>query len=197
VAGAGRAGLGAPPPFHSSISAVTPPLRSWHRGCPVAISRLRLLHLSYWGFDGQAHEGKLIVAARWALPAVAVFRRLYASRFPIRRMQPIDVYGGNDDRSDAADNSSGFNCRFVKGTRTWSEHAWGRAIDVNPLENPEIQDGVFTPPAGRRYTDRSRWLRGMVHPHDRVVRAFAAIGWHWGGYWHSLKDYMHFSATGR
>jgi D-alanyl-D-alanine carboxypeptidase len=144
-----------------------------------------------------AHEGELIVAARWARPVASVFRRLYAARFPIRQLRLIDVYGGNDDRSDAADNSSGFNCRFVEGTTVWSEHARGRAIDLNPLENPQIKDGAFTPPAGRRFVNRTRWSRGMIHPRDKVVRAFASIGWHWGGYWHSLKDYMHFSATGR
>jgi len=172
-------------------------MTSWHKGCPVAIDDLRLLSAGYWGFDGRVHDGNLIVARTQAQPVLRVLRALFAARFPIRRMRLVEAYGSNDNRSMAADNTSGFNCRRVEGSRAWSEHAYGRAIDVNPLENPEINGRQILPPAGARYVDRSRSATGMIHAGDAVVRAFASIGWRWGGYWHSPKDYQHFSATGR
>ena len=128
---------------------------SWRAGCPVGPAQLRLLRLSYWGFDGKARVGSLVVRDRVARDVVAVFRRLYAARFPIRRLRKVDAYRGSDDASMAADNTSGFNCRFVSGTRRWSQHAYGEAIDVNPVENPYVQGARVSPPAGARYLDRS------------------------------------------
>ena len=114
-------------------------------------------------------------------------------------MRLIDAYGANDRRSMAADNTSAFNCRFVSGKPgVWSQHAYGRAIDINPIENPYVvpSSGYVSPPAGRRFADRSRNAPGMVHRRDAVVRAFAKVGWEWGGRWPGAKDYQHFSATG-
>jgi hypothetical protein len=153
--------------------------------------------MTYIGFDGLPHTGELIVAAQWARPVVGVFRRLYDERFPIHRMKLVEAYGSNDDRVGLADDTSGFNCRYVKGTSSWSEHAYGRAIDVNPLENPYVVNGHVSNRRYRPFVNRSQRRPGMIHPGDTVVRAFQAIGWHWGGYWHSPTDYMHFSATGR
>ncbi|MGA9761476.1 MAG: M15 family metallopeptidase [Gaiellaceae bacterium] len=195
------AGARAQPPFRSSISPIDSTFRaqmtSWHRGCPVRVSNLRLVSVSYWGFDGRSHAGRLIVRRGYAGQVVAALRTLYYGRFPIRRMRPVEAYGSSDDRSMAADNTSAFNCRGVAGSSSWSEHAYGRAIDINPLENPELRDGVVSPPGGRAYVDRRRWKKGMIHAGDRAVRAFAAVGWKWGGYWHSLKDYQHFSWNGQ
>ena len=93
----------------------------------------------------------------------------------------------------AADNTSAFNCRFVAGTETWSEHAYGRAIDVNPIENPYVTAGGYvSPPAGTRFSNRSRHAQGMIHRHGPVVEAFAAGGWAWGGNWPWPRDYQHF-----
>ena len=125
-------------------------------------AQLRLLRLSYWGFDGRPRVGSLVVRDRVARDVVTVFRRLYAARFPIRRLRKVDAYRGSDDASMAADNTSGFNCRFVSGTRRWSQHAYGEAIDVNPVENPYVQGARVSPPAGRRYLDRSRARPGMA-----------------------------------
>ena len=133
----------------------------------------------------------------YASAIVTALRTLYDQRFPIRRMQPVEAYGSSDERSMAADNTSAFNCRGVTGSSSWSEHAYGRAIDINPLENPEVRRGVVSPPGGRAYLDRSKWKKGMIYSRDKTVRAFAAVGWRWGGYWHSLKDYQHFSWNGR
>jgi D-alanyl-D-alanine carboxypeptidase len=186
-----------PPRFTGTISPVTRhELRySYRPGCPVGPSQLRRLDVSYWGFDRRAHIGSIVVRSTAAPGVLSVVRRLFSARFPLRRLRPVEGYKGSDDASMAADNTSGFNCRPVPGTRRWSQHAYGLAIDVNPVENPFVHRGAVDPPAGRRYLDRSRFRRGMVRPGDVVVRAFAAIGWSWGGRW-SSPDYQHFSATG-
>ena len=127
-----------------------------------------------------------------------VFRDLYAARFPIQRMVPVDAYGGDDGASMRANNTSGFNCRTVAGSTTLSEHGKGLAIDVNPLVNPYVSSGgSVDPPEGAAYADRSRRATGMIHAGDAVVAAFARQGWGWGGSWSSAKDYQHFSASGR
>jgi D-alanyl-D-alanine carboxypeptidase-like protein len=188
------------PPFGSGVSRVTAAqLRhSWRPGCPVGPSRLRRVHVTYWGFDRRAHTGAF-VANEDAVPAlVRVFSGLYAARFPIRRMHPIDAYGGNDERSLAADNTAAFNCRYVVGAgpRRWSAHAYGEAIDVNPVENPYLEGGRVHPRAGGSYLRRSRVRPGMATPDGLLVRTFAAVGWKWGGRWTGSPDYQHFSAAG-
>lgn len=169
---------------------------SWSPRCPVSLNDLRLVTLTYWGFDGRAHTGRLIVNRDAVTPVVAALRRLYEIRFPIRRMMPVDAYGANDERSMRADNTSAYNGRFVEGSTVWSQHAYGRAIDVDPLENPEVRDGAVYPKTAGRFVDRTLGLPGMITAGGLVVRAFAAEGWGWGGYWHSPKDYQHFSETG-
>jgi D-alanyl-D-alanine carboxypeptidase len=170
---------------------------SWRRDCPVHHSELRLVRLSYWGFDGSPHVGRLVVNRRVTRNVVTVFRHLYTARFPIRRMVPVSAYGGSDDASMAADNTSGFNCRFVSGTRRWSMHAYGLAIDVNPVENPYVSGAGVRPLAGRRYLSRARTQPGMAVEGGVLVRAFDAVGWHWGGRWSGSPDYQHFSTNGR
>ena len=188
------------PPFAHSVSRVRAAQlpHSWHRGCPVGPAQLRRLRVSYWGFDQRAHTGVLVVNARAVRPLTRVFLRLYATRFPIRRMRPIDVYGGNDERSLAADNTAAFNCRYAiaPGPKRWSAHAYGLAVDVNPVENPYVLGGRVHPPAGRAYLDRSRCRPGMAVRGGVLVRAFASVGWLWGGRWSGSPDYQHFSATG-
>ena len=187
------------PPFSHSVSRVTATdlPHSWHRGCPVAPASLRRLRLAYWGFDGRAHSGALIVNAQAVNPLTRVFSRLYAARFPIRRLRPIDAYGGSDERSLAADNTAAFNCRYAvaSGPKRWSVHAYGLAVDVNP-SRPVRRGGVVHPRAGRAYLDRSPYRPGMAVPGGLLVRAFASVGWQWGGRWTGSPDYQHFSATG-
>jgi D-alanyl-D-alanine carboxypeptidase-like protein len=188
------------PPFSHSVSRVTAAdlPHSWHRGCPLAPASLRRLRVTYLGFDGRAHTGALIVNAKVVGSLTRVFARLYAARFPIRRLQPIDAYGGNDERSLDADNTAGFNCRYAvaPGPKHWSVHAYGLAVDVNPVENPYVEGGRVHPRAGRAYLDRSRYRRGMALRGGLLVRAFADVGWQWGGRWSGSPDYQHFSATG-
>jgi hypothetical protein len=194
---------GLAPVYRSSIAIIDPTTRagmtgaSWHAGCPVPIRDLRLLTLDFWGFDGSVHPGRLIVHRDQAVRVRTVFRKLFYAHFPIRRMQLIDAYGGDDHRSMAANNTSAFNCRFVSGTSRWSMHAFGRAVDINPVQNPWVSGGDVSPPAGRRYANRSLQAKGMIHAGDAVVTAFASVGWKWGGYWTGGKDYQHFSSNGR
>ena len=196
LAGGTSAATEAAPEFSAKVEPVRwDDLRhSYRAGCPVGPSQLRSLRVSYWGFDGGPHEGSIVIARRVALDIVSVFRQLWAARFPLRRLQPVSAYRGSDDASMAADNTSGFNCRFVGGTSRWSLHAYGEAIDVNPVENPYVQGSRYSPPAGRPYIVRTPYRRGMAVADGALVRAFASIGWKWGA---SFGDYQHFSATGR
>ena len=169
---------------------------SWRPGCPVPIEGLRLLTVDHWGFNGGVHRGELVVNESQAGQVLHVMRLLYEARFPIERMVLVDAYGGDDDRSMAANNTSAFNCRSVSGRPgVWSEHAYGWAIDVNPVQNPYVNGRHVSPPAGAAFANRSARHPGMVHA--GVVQAFASVGWGWGGNWGSTKDYQHFSATGR
>jgi D-alanyl-D-alanine carboxypeptidase len=190
--------------YHARVQPIPPAMRaqmsgvSWHPGCPVGLSDLRVITLPYRGFDGRDHTGRLIANRDAAAALVAVFRRLYAARFPIRRMEPVDRYGGDDFRSIEADNTSSFNCRNATGSTRWSNHAYGRAIDVNPIENPYVSGGTTSHPASRVYLDRARHLRGTAYEGGALVEAFRSVGWGWGGTWSgSVRDYQHFSVNGR
>ena len=198
VTGAAAAGS-SEPPFAASVLPVRwSDLRfSYRAGCPVSPRELRLVRLSYRGFDGRRRLGTLVVNRRVTGGVIAVFRRLYAARFPIRRMVPASSYRGDDDASMAADNTSAFNCRGAVGGTGWSMHAYGLAIDVNPVENPYVLRHRVLPPAGRRYLDRSRRRPGMAIQGGALVRAFESAGWEWGGRWAGSPDYQHFSAEGR
>jgi hypothetical protein len=188
------------PAFHATAAPVTAAQlgRSWHPGCPVGPAELRTVRVSYVGFDGRAHTGAIVVHRDVAGQVTRVFRTLYDARFPIRRMQPIARYGGSDDRSMAADNTSAFNCRYAvaPGPKRWSVHAYGKAIDVNTVENPYLEGGRVLPPAGRPFVDRSRYRPGMAVAGGVLVRAFASVGWLWGGRWTASPDWQHFSSTG-
>jgi hypothetical protein len=169
---------------------------SWRPGCPVSPSSLRALTVRYKTFSGTTATGTLIVHRDAVAAMSTVFADLYRRGFPIRRIQPVDAYKGSDDASTAADNTSAFNCRaaVAAGPRSWSQHAYGRAIDVNPVENPYFEGGRVIPPAGARFANRSNVRPGMAE--SGLVQAFARVGWRWGGRW-SNPDYQHFSSNGR
>lgn len=190
------------PVFAWSVRPIDGPLgqrmaASWRPGCPVPLEDLRYVRLVHWGFDGVAHEGELVVHADVVDSLEAVFRSLFEQRFAIRQMRLVDDFGGDDVASMAADNTSAFNCRPVAGTARWSQHSYGRAIDVNPVENPYLHGGKVEPPAGAAHLDRTTPAPGLIRAGDPVVRAFAASGWIWGGTWSSSSDLQHFSTTGR
>ncbi len=171
---------------------------SWRPGCPVGPEELVAIDASHWGYDGTVHTGRVVVAANRADGLVAVFRQLFDAGFQIERMEPVDRYGSDDHASMVANNTSAFNCRTVSGSASWSEHAYGQAIDVNPLVNPYVKGGTVDPPEGAEWADREPAdTPGMIHAGDAAVSAFAAQGWTWGGYWSSGQDYQHFSTSGR
>lgn len=166
---------------------------SWEEGCPVPISDLRVIYMTHRGFDGRTHVGRLMVHRDVAVDVARVFGTLYDHRFPIRRMDLIERYDADDDASMAADNTSAFNCRPITGTTDrFSIHSYGKAIDINTIENPYVKGTLVLPPAGADYLDRTDVRPGMVTADDLAVRSFAAKGFTWGGDYTSLKDYQHF-----
>lgn len=190
--------------FVSEISEIDAAVRarieptSWRPGCPIELEDLRLLTLGYWNYDGMPRVGELIIAADYADDMVQVFDDLFAARFPIQRMELVDAYDGSDIASMAANNTSGFNCREVAyRPGVWSNHAFGTAIDINPLVNPYVSGDFVDPPQGAEYTNRDPTVTGLIVQGDAATQAFADIGWVWGGDWQGVKDYQHFSANGR
>lgn len=194
----------APPSYASSVGPITPALRArmgdTHRSdCPVPLRDLAHLRLSYWDFHGRVRTGELIVAAKHADDVVSVFEKLFEARFPLERMRLVSSYDGDDEKSMAANNTSAFNCRTVAGTDRWSQHSFGAAIDLNPVQNPYVTASGVSPRAGRAYADpadRRASTPGLITDDSVVVDAFAAIGWEWGGAWSGEADYQHFSAAG-
>jgi len=192
-------GDGLPPGrgFHAVIRPVDDATRasmmgvSWKPGCPVPIEDLRVIEMTHRGFDGADHVGHLMVHEDIARDTVNAFRQLYLRDFPIRRMELIEAYGGSDDASMEADNTSAFNCRAITGGTRYSVHSYGKAIDINTVENPYVKGSLVLPASGAAYTDRSDVRPGMLVDGDRAVTSFTSRGFDWGGHWTSLKDYQH------
>lgn len=169
---------------------------SWREGCPVGLESLRYVQLDHHTPDGGTATGELVVHADVVDDVLAAFGRLFALGFPIARMELVDAYGADDQASMRANNTSAFNCRFVAGTERWSNHAFGTAVDLNPLWNPYVRGGAVDPPEGAPWADRTVDQPGMLHPGSPEVAAFTDLGWDWGGAWASGADYQHVSATG-
>jgi hypothetical protein len=186
--------------FQATIQAVDEETRarmigvSWKPGCPVPIDDLRIIEMNFIGFDGAVHSGGQLMVHRLVAPEVVeAFRALFENGFPIRRMELIENYGGSDDASMAADNTSAFNCRPVTGTTDrFSIHSYGQAIDINPVENPYVRGSTVLPPAGVDYLDRTDVRPGMITKNDVVEKAFREQKFFWGGDFNPLKDYQHF-----
>ncbi|MFJ2028198.1 M15 family metallopeptidase [Streptosporangium sp. NPDC087985] len=188
-----------PPKFSAQVSKVTRAQLpySWRPGCPVPVDGLRMVTMTYWGFDHRPHTGRLVVNKDVTDDIVTVFGRLYGWRWPIYKMEPVDVYKGDDFASIEAGNTSAFNCRPATGSSNWSQHAYGRAVDINTRENPYVSaDGSVAHKNARAFARRPVNAPGVINPGDRVVRAFERLGWEWGGYWSGIKDYQHFSKGG-
>lgn len=183
------------PAFHSSVRTVTAAElgKSWRAGCPVGPAALRAVTVTYRGFDGAAHRGVIVVHEDIVAATVRVFRSLYSQGFPIRSVRPVSEFGASDDASMAADNTSAFNCRraVAAGPPSWSNHAYGKAIDINPVENPYLFAGKVLPPAGAAFRSRSQARPGLIRRGDAAQRAFAAAGFRWGARF-SSPDYQHF-----
>lgn len=183
-------------PISGALAARMTP-SSWRAGCPVPLSSLRHLRVSHMDLQGRERVGEMVLHHDAVNRVVMAMKLMWDARFGIERMQLVDDFGGSDAASMAANNTSAFNCRRVSGTSTWSQHAYGRAIDINPVQNPYVSGGLVDPPAGSAYLDRGNVRPGMLVQGGPAVSAFDRIGWGWGGRWSSAKDYQHVSANGR
>ena len=193
--------------YHATSAPLSAPVRHmviasnhWHSGCPVPLSGLRVLTYTHWGFDKRVHTGQMVVNAHAVAPLTIVFRKLYAMHFPMRHTQLSDIYGkvprdGDVTASMECRNAVASPCSSGTNTGHWSNHAYGLAVDINPVENPYVGCGQTRDPTAVSYMNRSRVRPGMVT--SAVVAAFRSVGWGWGGSWSgSTKDYMHFSYNG-
>lgn len=193
-----------PPPggrFTSSVGPITPLLRermgeSWSSACPVDLSDLRYVTVAFRGFDGLAHRGELVLAAHVAEDVVGVFRKLFEADFPIEEMRLVTTEDHHAPKTGDGNSTAAYNCRSIRGSSRWSEHALGTAVDINPFHNPMLKRGTVVPELATAYIDRSNVRPGMVLDPGVAVKAFAKIGWKWGGHWKSHQDWMHFSAGG-
>ncbi|MDP9068397.1 MAG: M15 family metallopeptidase [Actinomycetota bacterium] len=192
-----------PPPrsdrFSSSVSPIPRDVlarSTWQRGCPVRVHDLAYVTIAFWGFDSEPHTGELIVHTSVARPVVSVFRKLYRARWPIEEMRVTTREELRAPPTGDGNNTSGFVCRPARLATEWSEHAYGLAVDVNPFHNPYVRNDLVLPELALAYRNRGWQRPGMIRSGDVVTRAFAAIGWSWGGSWSSAKDWMHFSRSG-
>ncbi|NYE36171.1 hypothetical protein F4692_001275 [Nocardioides cavernae] len=170
---------------------------TWEPGCPVAAGDLAWLRLAFWGFDGQRHTGELLVHRTVADDVVQVFRTLYRVRFPQEQVAITRTYDPDAPSTGDGNGTGAFVCRPSTGATYFSQHAYGLAIDLNSFQNPYVKGAVVLPELASSYLARGRVRSGMVTEDGPVVRAFARIGWEWGGSWRYSKDYMHFSQNGR
>jgi poly-gamma-glutamate synthesis protein (capsule biosynthesis protein) len=172
---------------------------SWRVGCPVGLNDLRYLRLRYRDFRDVSCMGELIVHKDVAIEVLDIFESLYALKYPIHKMRLVSEYKGNDWQSIEADNTSAFNCRNATGSKKWSKHSYGKAIDLNPIENPYIsRKGRISHKASLKYRKRvhkstSHADKAVLLKDDKIVKIFKSYGWKWGGDWSSIKDYQHFS----
>lgn len=195
-----------PPPadggFHSTIGPVPPEVAArstWRAACPVTLEQLSYVTVSFWGFDGRAHTGELMVDATQAERFVGAFQALFDARYPIEEMRITTPADLDAPPTGDGNNTSAFECRPItgRGRSSWSSHAFGRAVDINPFMNPYISGDLVLPELATSYLDRAKVRPGMLADGDGVVTAFRNIGWAWGGLWTRPTDYMHFSADDR
>ncbi len=166
---------------------------SWKENSPVNLGELSYINVTYWGFDGNEHIGEMIVHKNLALEITEIFKELYDGKFFIEKIRLIDEYNANDELSMADNNTSAFCSREVTGKKgVFSNHSYGIAIDINPIQNPYVKGDTVLPKEGEPYLDRSSIRKGMIIKGDVCYTAFKDRGWIWGGEWNSLKDYQHF-----
>ncbi len=193
-----------PPPgddeFHWTIDPIPEDVltrSSWVPECPVAVEDLSYLTMSHFGFDQEFHTGEMIVRSDVAEEVVEVFRRLHAARFPIEQMRVVTREEIDAHPTGDWNDTTSFVCRPAVGSTSWSQHALGTGIDINPFHNPYVKGDLVLPELASTYVDREDIRPGMIEEGDVATEAFAGIGWGWGGHWNSLKDWMHFSLSGR
>ncbi len=170
---------------------------SYHPGCPVEFDDLRVVDVTYLGFDKHAHRGQIVVHRLVADDVANIFDALYTLGYPIKSIIPIDAFQGSDWKSIEADNTSAFNCRKATGEKGWSKHAYGLAIDINPIENPYVfTNGKSSHKKSIPFLDRSDDSlpkhEAVITKKSKIYDIFKKYGWKWGGEWSGAKDYQHF-----
>ncbi len=160
--------------------------------CIISYEDLRYIKLLHYDFNGEIKEGELIVNAKLADEVTNIFYRLFLEKYPLESVRLIDDFGGDDNLSMAANNTSAFNYRLVSGSNSLSLHSFGMAIDINPKLNPFVDDDKVSPENGAEYKDRSLDFPGKIDKNDLCYKLFTEYGWTWGGNWRSYKDYQHF-----
>ena len=190
-----------PPVDDQFVSVVTTPApveviarSTWTHDCPVTATELSYAQVSFYGFDGEFHTGEMVVHRDAVDDLVAIFTQLHEMRFPIEQMEVVSQHDLSLGPDGKANNTTAFTCRRTVSGSRWSRHAFGDAIDINPVHNPYVSNSQVIPTLGASYVDRDRDVPGMIS--EDVRKLFADIGWTWGGDWNSVKDWMHFSATG-
>jgi hypothetical protein len=184
------------PAWTTTVEAVTPAMVNWdaRKRCPVAPADLRRVWVTYIDLQGVPHNGSVVVHRSVVRRVQRTFNTLYLWRFRIMAMAPVAV--NMPGQTDMSIVTAGYSCRPVAGTKVWSQHAYGTAIDINPLQNPMLRGTTIDPAPGAPYLNRRRHSIGMIHG-DGAARAFTRNGYFWGGTWRSVKDYMHFSLTNK
>lgn len=165
---------------------------SWREDAPVKLEDLSYITVTHWGFDQQQHRGELIVHKEVGDEILEIFQELYEGKYPIEKMKLIDEYNADDNLSMEDNNTSAFCFRVIEGSQKISNHGYGVAIDINPIQNPYVKGNRIVPLAGKDYVNREDVRKGMIIKGDLCYRAFTSRGWTWGGDWKSLKDYQHF-----
>ena len=192
--------------YQSHISKITPEIKkrmikgnSWRKGCPVSLENLRYLRMKHIDFKGKEVMGELIVNKDVSVEVTRIFKALYNIGYPVKKMKLVSDYKGNDWQSIEADNTSAFNCRNATGSKKWSKHSYGKAIDINPIENPYIaRSGRISHKESLQYRKRVHKKdtyagRAVLLKNDKATKIFRKYGWKWGGDWSKVKDYQHFS----
>ena len=169
---------------------------SWRLGCPVGPKELRYIQVKHYNFKGTTTIGEIVIHKDISNQTVKIFKELYNIKYPIKQMRLVSDFGGSDWQSIEADNTSALNCRKVTSSKTkWSKHAYGKAIDINPIENPYIsRSGKISHKKSQRYRTREpNRHKALLYKDSKAVKIFKKYGWRWGGDWNSIKDYQHFS----
>lgn len=149
---------------------------------------LRLVKVEYYSFDKKLHKGQLVLHKDLVNDIKWIFEKLKEKKFPVDKVIPVVKYNWSDDSSMADNNTSSFNYRFVANTTRLSNHSTGRAIDINPWQNPQIIDGTSLPP-GAVYNPQAN---GTITKNSVIVKLFKEKRWIWGGDWKTRTDYQHF-----
>lgn len=172
--------------FESSIAGCNAP--------DSIIKTLEILTVEYYSFDGKLHRGQLVLKKQESPIIQAAFDLIKKTKFPIAKCIPIVVYNWDDDASMADNNTSMFNYRKIAGKSTLSNHSYGIAIDINPVQNPAVYNTGKISPKGAKYNFKAP---GTLTGSDEITLFFKSKGWRWGGDWSSLKDYQHFDSSNK